>query len=184
MTQGALVLVVGPSGAGKDALIGAARKALQDDGRFFFPRRVVTRQAFATIEDHDTLDLETFRRQKLRGAYALDWEAHGLNYALPASIDAALMAGRIVVANVSRAVIPSAIEKYERCHVFLVTAPIEIRAARLAGRGRESAEDITQRLAREGAANPPGILPVIIDNSGTLEDGARRFLKALTDLAK
>jgi ribose 1,5-bisphosphokinase len=184
MTQGALVLVVGPSGAGKDALIGAAREALADDGRFLFPRRVVTRQAFAAIEDHDTLDLETFRRQKLRGAYALDWEAHGLSYALPAGIDAALMAGRIVVANVSRAVIPRAIEKYERCHVFLVTAPIEIRAARLAGRGRESTEDITQRLAREGAANPPGIMPIVIDNSGPLEDGVRRFVKALADIAK
>jgi phosphonate metabolism protein PhnN/1,5-bisphosphokinase (PRPP-forming) len=184
MAQGALVLVVGPSGAGKDALIGAAREALEADGKFLFPRRIVTRRAFTAIEDHDTLDLDAFKRQKLRGAFALDWEAHGLCYALPASIDAAMMAGRVVVANVSRAVIPRAIEKYERCHVFLVAAPVEIRAARLAARGRESADDVAQRLAREGAAAPTGVLPVIIDNSGTLEDGARRFLKALTDIAK
>ena len=44
MAQGALVLVVGPSGAGKDALIAAAREALEANTRFTFPRRVVTRQ--------------------------------------------------------------------------------------------------------------------------------------------
>jgi ribose 1,5-bisphosphokinase len=184
MAQGALVLVVGPSGAGKDALINAAREALKDDPRFLFPRRIVTRQAFATLEDHDSLEPEAFKRQKLRGAFALDWEAHGLCYALPASIDAAMIAGRFVVANVSRAIVPRAVEKYERCYLFLVTAPVETRAARLAARGREGAEDVAQRLSREGAAVPMAILPIVIDNSGTLEDGVRRFLKALTDLAK
>ncbi|MBN9309568.1 MAG: phosphonate metabolism protein/1,5-bisphosphokinase (PRPP-forming) PhnN, partial [Devosia sp.] len=78
MSEGALVLVVGPSGAGKDTLIGAAKTALAGDPRFTFPRRVVTRQAMVELEDHDSIDAVEFSRQKLRGAYALDWEAHGL----------------------------------------------------------------------------------------------------------
>jgi ribose 1,5-bisphosphokinase len=184
MAQGALVLVVGPSGAGKDTLIAAAREALENDSRYVFVRRIVTRQAFAALEDHDSLDRDTFKRQKLRGAFALDWDAHGLSYALPASIDAAMIAGRIVVANVSRAVIARAAEKYERCHVFLITAAPEVRAARLAARGRESADDVAGRLAREGAGMPAGIMPIVIDNSGALKDGVRRFLKALGDVAR
>ena len=38
-----LVLVVGPSGAGKDTLIAKAQAALKGDLRFAFVRRVVTR---------------------------------------------------------------------------------------------------------------------------------------------
>jgi phosphonate metabolism protein PhnN/1,5-bisphosphokinase (PRPP-forming) len=184
MAQGALVLVVGPSGAGKDALIRGAREALREDARFLFPRRIVTRQALVALEDHDSLDPAVFKRQKLRGAFALAWEAHGLCYGLPASVEAAMTAGRIVVSNVSRSVIAEAVEKYERCHVFLISAPLAQRAARLAARGREDDGEIAQRLAREGAVVPPGILPAVIDNSTTLEDGTRRFLKALTAFVK
>ena len=48
---GALALVVGPSGAGKDTLLGAAKTALAANPRFVFPRRVVTREAMAELED-------------------------------------------------------------------------------------------------------------------------------------
>ena len=53
--MGRLVLVVGPSGAGKDTLINRAKEALKGDPRFHFVRRVVTRAADAAAEDHDTL---------------------------------------------------------------------------------------------------------------------------------
>jgi ribose 1,5-bisphosphokinase len=183
MSHGALVLVVGPSGAGKDTLIGAAKSALAEDLRFSFPRRVVTRTAMVELEDHDSIDVNEFGRQKLRGAYALDWEAHGLCYGVPAAIDAAMVAGRIVVVNTSRKVIERAIEKYPSCHVLLVTARPEVRAKRLAGRGRESAADIEARLLREGAPVPDGVVPVVIDNSAGLDDGIAAFVGALRAIA-
>ena len=41
--RGTLALVVGPSGAGKDALIDGARHHFAGDPRYSFPRRLITR---------------------------------------------------------------------------------------------------------------------------------------------
>lgn len=183
MGQGALVLVVGPSGAGKDTLLGAAKSALAGDARFVFPRRVVTREAVVALEDHDTLDANAFNLERLRGAYALDWEAHGLCYGVPVAIEQAMGEGRVVVVNTSRKVVERALEKYRRCFVLLVTASPEVRAKRLAGRGRETAADVAARLAREGAPIPAGVEAVTIDNSGSLEDGIAGFVGALRQIA-
>lgn len=181
--SGALVLVVGPSGAGKDTLINAARLELAGDERFVFVRRIVTREAIEELEDHDSIDRSQFDLRRRCGGFALDWEAHGLGYALPISIEAAMMVGRVVVANVSRSVIAEAAAKYDNSHVVLITATPEVRADRLAARGRESAAEIAERLAREGAPLPRGIFPAIIDNSGGVADGVRRFVRELVRIA-
>jgi phosphonate metabolism protein PhnN/1,5-bisphosphokinase (PRPP-forming) len=181
---GVLVLVVGPSGAGKDTLIAGARAALAADERYFFPRRIITRDVVAELEDHDTVTPEAFELARRRSAYALDWEAHGLLYAIPATIEGALVVGRVVVANVSRQILTAAREKYPRTEVLLVTARPEVRAARLAARGRESAEDIAARLAREGEPVPRGLMPTIIDNSGALEVSLRGMLMTLRRFAR
>jgi phosphonate metabolism protein PhnN/1,5-bisphosphokinase (PRPP-forming) len=183
MQNGALVLVVGPSGAGKDTLIAAARKTLADEARFVFPRRVVTRDAIAELEDHETIDRNGFEAARLDGRFALDWEAHGLCYALPGSVDVAVADGRIVVANVSRRVIPEALRKYARAKVVLVTADMGVRASRLANRGRESSADVAARLSREGAPVPIGVVPLVIDNSGALATGVGAFVGALRAIA-
>jgi phosphonate metabolism protein PhnN/1,5-bisphosphokinase (PRPP-forming) len=176
---GALALVVGPSGAGKDTLLAAAKTALAEDPRFIFPRRVVTREAMAEVEDHDTVDRNSFNLDKLRGTFALDWEAHGLCYGIPAAIEDAMADGRVVVVNTSRKIIEVALEKYPRCFVLLVTATPEVRAQRLSTRGRETAEEVAARLAREGAPIPSGVDAVTIDNSGTLSEGIANFVEAL-----
>jgi phosphonate metabolism protein PhnN/1,5-bisphosphokinase (PRPP-forming) len=178
-----LVLVVGPSGAGKDTLIAEAHAALQHDRRFAFVRRVVTRHAVTTLEDHDTVDEAGFTVALMRGDFALHWEAHGLRYGIPATIDADLEAGRIVVANGSRAAIPAARAKYPDCVIFLVTAERAVRASRLAARGRESALEVAARLEREGIELSPAITRTTIDNSGDLARSVDAFLTELRRLA-
>lgn len=180
---GSLVLVVGPSGVGKDTLIGGARQALENDKRFSFVRRLVTAAAAPEAEDHDSLDAPTFARMESAGRFALCWDAHNLRYALPLSVDTDIALGRVVVANISRHVVGEARSKYPACSVVLVTAEISLRAERLMRRGRENREQITARLARESAPVPAGIAPIVIDNSGSLAIGVTAFVMALRQIA-
>ena len=178
-----LALVVGPSGAGKDTLIAEGRVALGADRRFAFVRRVVTRPAVARLEDHDAIDDASFAAASQRGAFALEWQAHGLSYGIPAAIETDLAAGRVVVANGSRHAIPRAVAKYPDSVAIVVTADPRVRAARLAQRGRETPDEIAARLARDAVGLPAGLRCMTIDNSGVLADGVSAFIAALADVA-
>ena len=175
---GRLVVVVGPSGAGKDTLIAAARTRLAGDASFVFPLRLVTRAATAA-EDHLTISDDDFARGVSGGDFAFWWEAHGLKYALPAALDDDLRAGRTVVCNVSRGVVSALRLRYARLVVVLVTAPAEVLAGRLAGRGRASDGDLAQRLGR-AAPLPVALAPDhAIENVGDIAESAARLLTAI-----
>jgi ribose 1,5-bisphosphokinase len=171
---GRLILVVGPSGAGKDTLIGLARAACAEDGRIVFPRRVVTREA-STFEDNEQVSLDAFRQARSQGDFAVDWDAHGHCYALPRVIDDDIRAGRTVVANVSRTVIDAMRRAYADVVVVSITAPPEILSQRLVKRARSSDGQIADRLSRavDGVAAAPD---VTITNVGSVEDHARELV--------
>jgi phosphonate metabolism protein PhnN/1,5-bisphosphokinase (PRPP-forming) len=180
--RGTLVLVVGPSGVGKDSLISGARLALAEDPDFAFPRRCITRAADAGGEDHVALTAEEFARRHAAGQFLLSWSAHGLDYGLPAAIDALLAEGRTIVVNGSRAVIDAARERCRPLAVIEITAPVEILAARLASRGRESAADIAARLSRSVADRPKGAETLTLSNDGALEPAIERFVNLLRSI--
>ena len=173
---GCLVLVVGPSGAGKDTLIDLARAGLRDDASVVFPRRVVTRAA--ADEPHDTMDADAFDNAVRAGAFALTWDAHDLRYGIPAGIDVDIRAGRSVVCNVSRAIIATARERYADVRVVLVTAPPDVLAARLAARARGSDGDLVRRLARSESLATLAA-DYVIANVGAPEAGAATLIAAI-----
>lgn len=173
-----LVLVVGPSGAGKDTLLDAARAALDDDTRFRFVRRVITRPAEAGGEAHEAVTPAVFATRR----FALSWHAHGIDYGIPDDIEADLAVGRVVVASVSRGVIGAAAARYA-VRVIVVTAPPGVLAARLAARGREDAAGIAERLARD-VPIPNGIPTETVQNDGSVAEGTARFLAALSRAAQ
>ena len=179
---GALVVVVGPSGAGKDTLIGLARALCAQDGQdrssIVFPRRIVTREASAA-EDHDSMTASAFDAAAAQGAFAFSWEAHGLKYGLSAAIDAELRCGRTVVCNVSRTVVSELRARYANLTVVLLTAPQEVLQARLAARGREGLGDVAARVARAAPATEDLAPDVVIENVGDPHDGARRLAAVL-----
>ena len=179
---GALVAVVGPSGAGKDTLIAEARNLLAPETRCIFPRRIVTRTVDANLEDHDTMSREAFDAMLASGSFALSWNAHGLKYAIPGCADQSIADGCVVVCNLSRSAIPEAVRKYDRVGAVLVTAPHDVLAERLAQRGRESRAEIAERLQRADYAIPSPPDPVVINNIGTPRQGAQHLVDLVSDL--
>jgi ribose 1,5-bisphosphokinase len=174
---GRLVLVVGPSGAGKDTLLGLAKVALADDRHVVFARRIVTREA-SVFEDNEQVGLEAFRQALAQDAYAMHWEAHGHCYALPRAIDDEIRAGHTLIANVSRTVIGAARRAYAEVAVVSITAPPQVLAERLAMRARGSDGKIEQRLGRtvDDAASAPDFT---IMNVSSAEYHARQLVRII-----
>lgn len=172
-----LVLIVGPSGAGKDTLLDAARAALADDPGYRFVRRVVTRPAGQGGEDYEAVSETEFTKRLEAGAFALWWRAHGLQYGIPADIQIDLDQQRTVVVSVSRAVVADAASRFPVA-VIEITAPADMLARRLAARGREDAVAIARRLSRVVELPLPVERQTVV-NDGTIEQGTRRLLAAL-----
>ncbi|MEI4485716.1 phosphonate metabolism protein/1,5-bisphosphokinase (PRPP-forming) PhnN [Frigidibacter sp. MR17.14] len=173
----AVFAIVGPSGAGKDTLIAAlvaARPGLH------VVRRVITRPESAGGEPFEGVTEAEFARRRAAGGFALDWQAHGLRYGIPAATSGAVAEGRTVLFNGSRAMLAEAARVFPGLRVLVVTAPAAVLAERLAARGRESRADIAARLARAGAYPLPEGLPVVtIDNGGALQAAVAEALAAL-----
>jgi ribose 1,5-bisphosphokinase len=174
---GRLILVVGPSGAGKDTLIGLAKVACADDPDVVFPRRVVTREA-STSEDNEQLSPDAFRQALAHGEFAVHWEAHDHSYALRRAIEDDLRTGRTVVANVSRMVVEAMRHAYARVVVVSITAPPDVLAERLSARARGSDGQIEHRLRR--AVDDAGAAPdATILNVGGAEVHAQELVRII-----
>lgn len=177
---GPLILVVGPSGAGKDTLLNAAAEELDGGERFHFATRVITRPADAGGEAHETISEDAFAVAEAEGAYLLSWRAHGLCYGVPKEPTAGLRErGVAVVVNVSRGVIDEARARLQPVNVVAVDASRDVLAKRLAARGREDAGDVEARLARADAAEVSGPDVVTVMNDGDIADGVAQMTAAL-----
>ncbi|MBR0708329.1 phosphonate metabolism protein/1,5-bisphosphokinase (PRPP-forming) PhnN [Bradyrhizobium liaoningense] len=174
---GRLVLVVGPSGAGKDTLLRLAQAACSDDSDIVFPRRIVTRASSAD-EDNIAVSPDDFHRAREHGDFAVHWEAHGHAYALPLEINDDIRAGRAVVANVSRTVIAALRQAYANVVVVAITAPPDVLAQRLAARARHSDGNIAERLSRS-VDNASAQADVTILNAGSADYHSRQLVRVI-----
>ncbi len=177
--RGMAIVVVGPSGAGKDSVMAHAARHLAGDDRFVFARRVITRPTDAGGEAHIGVDEATFARMKGEGAFCVAWEAHGLCYGVPMEVKAEVERGRVVLVNGSRQALPAFVAAFSRLTVVTITAHAEVRAERLARRGRESGDAIAGRLERQPRMPDLPVDGVTIDNSGPLEVAGTAFVDLL-----
>ena len=176
---GRLIFLVGPSGSGKDSLIDASREQLALAG-VEIARRVITRSAEAKGEAAQGVTPEQFDTLRAQGAFAMHWRANGLDYGIPRQVDQWLAAGRAVLVNGSRAYLPEARQRYPDLLAVLVEVNPEVLRQRLLARGRETAEEVEQRLARSArlqAAADPSVH--VLDNSSTLEAAVAAFVSLL-----
>ena len=161
-----LIVVVGPSGAGKDSVLRAWRATLGADAPAV-ARRVITRAPDET-ESHEAVTPGDFAGLRDRGLLATWWQAHGLDYGVSCSELAPLAAGRWVVLNGSRAHLPVLRTQAPGLRVVCVSAPAPVLASRLAARGREGAPARDARLARAIATPVEADLHLV--NDGALGD--------------
>ncbi|TCL71950.1 phosphonate metabolism protein/1,5-bisphosphokinase (PRPP-forming) PhnN [Rhizobium sp. BK251] len=176
---GVMVVVVGPSGAGKDTLMSLAARHFDGRPDVHFVRRFITRDGEAGGEEHIGVSDAGFTAMEQAGAFVVWWEAHGLRYGIPAEVSVALSRGDLVIANGSRSALHHFQAAFPRLKVINVTARPEVLAKRLEARGRETHEDIMARLAR-GPLTVRGDYDVIdIDNSGSLEEAEHKIIEVL-----
>lgn len=179
--SGCFVAVAGPSGAGKDTLIRGVQERLSHDRRFVFARRIITRQGDCS-EDHDSVTPAEFAALSVCNALLLSWAANGLSYGLPAGLGSELVQGRIVIANVSRAVLPEIRLRF-RCHLVVhVMAAPEVLALRLMARGREDVQAQQARLARALQQDATVQADMTINNSDNLTGSLYLLQQALLAL--
>ncbi|PTS82657.1 phosphonate metabolism protein/1,5-bisphosphokinase (PRPP-forming) PhnN [Pseudomonas sp. HMWF032] len=176
--SGRLIYLMGPSGSGKDSLLNAARERLAARG-CVIARRVITRSAEAVGEEAVGVSPAEFDQQEAAGAFALSWRANGLAYGIPRQIDDWLTAGQDVLVNGSRAYLSHALQRYPDLIGVLLSVEPAVLRERLLRRGRESIEQIEQRLARNAqfdaaSAERDGLH--LLDNSASIERAGDNLL--------
>lgn len=163
-----LVYLMGASGVGKDSLLGAVRKRQPD---WLVAHRYITRPS-GHGENCVNLTPEEFARRRQIGLFCLDWQAHGLDYAIGIEAQAWLDSGQTVVVNGSRRALERARQRFG-AHLLpvLITADMSVLRERLIQRGRETLQEIEARLARHRDMQDGLDGVARIDNSGELHHG-------------
>ena len=173
-TPGQLVCVLGPSGAGKDAVMRGVAAAMPE---VHLARRVITRPAHDDSEDYESVTDSGFAALQRIGHFLFHWLAHGLSYGVPASVLPLVQSGATVLFNGSRAALPTMRQIYPDLRVFLISVSPDVLVERLNKRGRETASEIAKRLQRQGDFTDE--TAEIINNDGALANSVSNFVNAL-----
>ena len=176
-----LVYVCGPSGAGKDSLLGWLTQRLRHLPAIHWAQRTIDRPVQCGGEAHEAVSSADFDRLHATDEFAMAWHANGLNYGIRRSQLGPLAHGAWVFVNGSRGHLSEAQRAFPGLTVVHVTVEAGLLRQRLLARGRETHEKIDDRLARAAAFKvPPGALEVV--NDGTLDEAGLHLLHALESL--
>ena len=178
--NGRLVYVVGPSGAGKDALLDYACAHLPPQANVQFARRWGTRPADAGGEAHHAISHAEFERMAASGEFSMHWRANGNGYGIGQEIRQWLDEGATVVVSGSREHLPRAMCDFPGLTVISVVVAPGVLRARLEKRGRESSVEIDNRLARaERFQIPPDVHAVEIRNDAAIANAGSEMVRAI-----
>jgi phosphonate metabolism protein PhnN/1,5-bisphosphokinase (PRPP-forming) len=176
-----LILVVGPSGAGKDTLIQWARGTLGVGLPLCFVEREITR-ACSPHDRHVAVTDAEFDQRLRAQTYLLSWSAHGVRYGIGPDARAALERGQSVVCIASRTVLDTARQLPWPVSFVEIRAPYELLQQRLIARDGRAPEEIPGRLARAETISVEGDDVHVIDNGGALTDSGAAFNSLLSSL--
>jgi len=166
-TGARLVYVIGPSGAGKDSVLGALRATWPASVEAHWARRTIARPESAGDELHEAVDAQGFERLLASGAFALHWAANGLCYGVRQCELDPLSRGYWVFVNGSRGYLPHLLCLWPAATVVHIGASPAVLQQRLLTRGRETAAAVAQRLQRTPSLQLPAG-SICIQNDGAL----------------
>ena len=169
-----IILMVGPSGAGKDTLLKHANKVLAD--KLNFVKRYITRETDIN-ESNYYIDDYAFEILRHNCYFASNWQAHGNYYGIPKRF---IKPGLNII-SVSRARIIDFENLYDNVYTINVTIPKEELKKRLKSRGRESELEIESRLSRTYETIKARNL-IEFDNSSSLEVSKNKFIETLKQI--
>ena len=181
-----LFYLIGPSGSGKDTILQWINR--EHDNLASTARRHITRPQEAGGENHIAVSESEFRALEQDGYFALNWRSHGLYYGVAKSEIAPTFGGQPVLVNGSRAYLSKALELIPTLIPVEVIVDPEKLAKRLRARGRETENEIIQRLARNNelsvteATNIP--IRYRIQNDTTLEAAVTQLLAIIHEEKK
>lgn len=179
LTNAPLFYVMGPSGAGKDSVLGRARALLPADASVVFAHRYITRPPETSGENHVALSGTEFALRRAHGLFAFHWQAHGNHYGIGREIHAWRKAGLTVVVSGSREHFQNVAGVDPDTYPVLITAPAELLRERLSARGREDEAAATRRLERSDAYDVHDPRLIAITNDGPLDEAAMALVRAL-----
>lgn len=170
-----IVWLMGPSGSGKDSLLTALRQ--QENNQLLVAHRYITRAADAGCENHIALSEKEFAQRQKQGLFALCWQAHRQSYAVGIELDIWLDSGLDVVVNGSRQHLAQARARYGEALVpICLHVSRDVLRKRLEARGRETAQQIEQRLQRAALYAPDLDNCMILNNDGSLDESVSSFI--------
>jgi len=174
-----MIAVVGPSGSGKDTIMRACMEVFSDDSDVYWVKRVITRERDASREDHDSVSEEQFEKMSVNGDFAVQWQAHGLSYGVPADeVHKQLGKDKVTIVNGSRAALPDFRNEFPRFKAVWINASDEVLKDRLNNRGTESADAVRQRLGRSISVTPDKD-DLLIDNSGQIDESVEQLINLI-----
>ena len=176
-----VLLVVGPSGSGKDTLIRSAKRHFAGQERVAFIRRYITRPPDRN-EDNYYLDPAAFKLLSKNGFFLSTWQAHDNFYGIPYHAMNDTNGAEAVLCSISRSAVGDFEHRFERATTILITAREEVLRQRLERRGREDEAAVRNRLARAAKAVVARDL-VRFDNSSDLERSTAMFIELLETLS-
>lgn len=159
----------------------ATQENFASERRIVFARRIVTRASDGT-EDHDSLTPCEFEATEREGGFLLSWQANGLSYGLPLGLADELRANRIVIANLSRGMLPLLAAMFTNSFTVHVTAVPDVLVQRLRERGREDSMAQAARLERSVIQDATVVADITIDNSGQLANAVSQMEDVLQAL--
>lgn len=175
-----IILLVGPSGSGKDSLLRLARQELESNTAIAFARRYITRPPDRS-EDNYYIETIGFAHLETGGFFLSTWQAHGNRYGIANHLFRDQQPYTTLICSVSRSVIGDFEKKNPHATTIEITVSQDALRNRLKVRGREQSADIDKRLKR---ANQPVIARNLhrFDNSVPLEKSGPRFIALLKSL--